>query len=88
MSHAPLTVRSITARAVVLKLKRFFHVAHLHFNNYSCMKGLEPFPAQAYEVLFVSKRLATVAGTGKVTLPAPQDAPNNPALPDCQAAAK
>lgn len=69
--------------AVVTRLKEFFHVAHLHFNNYSCIRGLEPFPAQAYEVLFVSKRLAKVDGPG-ATRPNPLDAPNNPALPDCQ----
>jgi hypothetical protein len=74
--------------SVVLRLKKFFHVAHLHFNNYSCAKGLEPFPAQAYEVLFVSRRLATPAGSGAVTLPAPQDAPNNPAVADCQVVPK
>lgn len=70
--------------AAVMLLKNYFHVAHLHFNNYSCMPGLEPFPAQAYEVLFVSKRLATLAGPGVVARPLALDAPNNPALPDCQ----
>jgi hypothetical protein len=69
---------------VVSRLKQFFHVAHLHFNNYSCMKGLEPFPAQAYEVLFVSKRIAKLDGPGIPARPHPLDAPNNPALPDCQ----
>jgi hypothetical protein len=69
---------------VVMRLNQFFHVAHLHFNNYSCMKGLEPFPAQAWEVLFVNKRLATPTGSGPVTRPIPLDAPNDPARPDCQ----
>jgi hypothetical protein len=74
--------------SVVLRLKRFFHVAHLHFNNYSCMTGLEPFPAQAYEVLFVNKRLATGDATGAVTRPTMLDAPNDPSRPDCQFAGK
>ena len=46
--------------AVVRQLKKFFHVADLHFNNWSCSDGLEPFPAWAYEVLFVSKRLGVL----------------------------
>ena len=29
--------------AAVLKLKRFFYVANLHFNNYSCQDGLARF---------------------------------------------
>ena len=33
----------------VLRLKQFFHVAHLHFNNVSCADGLDPFPAWAYQ---------------------------------------
>jgi hypothetical protein len=34
--------------AALQRLKRFFHVAHLHFNNFACWPGLEPFPAWAY----------------------------------------
>ena len=66
------------------KLRRFFYVAHLHFNNYSCTAGLEPFPASAYEVLFVSKRIGVPDPNGSATLPNPADAPNNPTVPDCQ----
>jgi len=69
---------------VVRKLKNFFHVAHLHFNNYSCADGLQPFPAHAYELLFVSKRLATPAAPGDVKRPHPLDTPSNPEAPDCQ----
>jgi hypothetical protein len=43
---------------VVQRLKQFFEVAHLHFNNASCIGDLAPFPTSAYEALFVSKRLA------------------------------
>jgi hypothetical protein len=70
--------------AVVRRLKQFFHVAHLHFNNYSCMERLDPFPAWAYEVLFVSKRVAHATGAAAPG-PHPLDAPNEPDAPDCQA---
>jgi hypothetical protein len=70
---------------VVLRLKKFFHVAHLHINNFSCEHGLQPFGGWAYEVTFVSKRLAQVDTTSaKVSLPNPLDTPNNPLAPDCQ----
>jgi hypothetical protein len=70
---------------VVLRLKKFFYVAHLHINNYSCWPGLGPFGGWAYEVTFVSKRLAKrESGGGLATLPSPLDTPNNPAAPDCQ----
>ena len=42
--------------AVVMKLKKFFYVANIHFNNFACEEGIAPFPAEVYEVLFVSKR--------------------------------
>jgi hypothetical protein len=68
---------------VVLKLKKHFHVAHLHINNHSCASEFPPFPGWAYEVTFVSKRLAQVDPNGTVTLPSPLDTPNNPLAPDC-----
>ncbi len=68
----------------VRKLKKHFHVAHLHFNNWSCRPNLDPFPAWAYEVLFVSKRLGLVVPGGEWPGVAPADAPNNPNTPDCQ----
>jgi hypothetical protein len=70
--------------AAVQRLTRFFHVARVHFNNYSCDPALTPFPASAYEVLFVSKRLGELAGSQSAGGPHPLDAPNNPGLPDCQ----
>jgi hypothetical protein len=70
--------------ATVRMLKRFFHVAHLHFNNYSCDSRLAPFPAAAYEVLFVNKRLAVVDGSPGDWSPHAGDAPNNANTPDCQ----
>jgi Methyltransferase FkbM domain len=69
---------------VVLRLKQFFEIAHIHFNNYGCLTDLEPFPAWAYEVLFVNKRLAVVDPSGKAGGLHPLDAPNSPALADCQ----
>ena len=73
---------------VLRRLRQFFHVAHLHYNNISCMEGLDPFPTWAYEVLFVSKRIATVDEKRSVALPHLLDAPNDPALPPCQPAGK
>ncbi len=69
---------------VVRRLKQFFEVAHIHFNNASCIGDLHPFPSSAYEVLFVSKRLAIVGQSRKVHTLHPLDAPNNPSLADCQ----
>jgi hypothetical protein len=69
------------------KLKESFHVAHLHFNNFSCDETAEPFAARAYEVLFVNKRLAVTDGSPAPARPHPLDSPNNPKAPDCQAPA-
>jgi hypothetical protein len=74
--------------AAIRRLKRFFYVVHLHFNNFSCWEGLEPFPAWAYEVLLVSKRLGVVDGSSRPVRPHPLDAPNNVKAPDCQAGLK
>ena len=73
---------------VVERLRQFFEVAHIHFNNASCIADLEPFPTWAYEVLFVSKRLAIVDHARQAGGLHPLDAPNNPALPDCQPKAR
>jgi hypothetical protein len=70
---------------VVRRLDRHFHVAHLHFNNYACRDGIAPFPADAYEVLFVNRRLARRDPAGRARLPHPLDAPNTPDRADCQA---
>lgn len=72
--------------AAVRRLKRFFHVAHLHFNNFACWPGLEPFPAWAYEVLFVNTRVGIADGSSPPVRPHRLDAPNNLRAPDCQAA--
>ena len=41
---------------VIQKLKRTFHLVHIHFNNWACTPNFPPFPAGAFEVLFVNKR--------------------------------
>jgi hypothetical protein len=69
--------------AAIRRLKEFFVVANLHSNNYACQPGLEPFPAWAYEALFVNKRIA-VAGKPRPPGPHPLDAPNKRGAPDCQ----
>ena len=69
----------------VARLKQFFEIGHIHYNNASCVGDLAPFPSFAYEVLFVSKRLATVDRSRPAAGLHPEDAKNNWALPDCQA---
>lgn len=68
---------------VVHRLKQFFEIAHIHYNNAGCATDFEPFPSWAFEVLFVSKRLAVVDPTRKPSTPNSLDAPNNPRLPEC-----
>jgi hypothetical protein len=72
--------------AVVRRLKQFFEVAHVHFNNAGCTDELQPFPSYAYEVLFVSKRLAVVDRSRPAGGLHPLDARNYPQAPDCQPA--
>jgi hypothetical protein len=69
---------------VVQRLKQVFEIAHIHFNNASCAEGLEPFPTWAYEVLFVSKRLALVDPSRTAGGLHPLDARNDPSLADCR----
>jgi len=70
--------------AVVQRLKALFHIAHIHFNNASCIEGLDPFPTWAYEVLFVSKRVGVADPTRTAAGLHPLDARNNPSFADCQ----
>jgi hypothetical protein len=69
------------------RLKRFFYIANLHFNNFTCRGGIAPFPADVYEVLFVSRRIGQPAGSGRGGAPRRLIAPNNPGLNDCQSIA-
>jgi len=74
--------------AAVMKLKQYFYVASLHFNNFSCQEDTAPFPADVYEVLFVNRRLGVPGGSGRAGPPASLLAPNVAAWKDCQAAAR
>jgi hypothetical protein len=71
--------------ALVRRLKRRFHLVNLHFNNHACVEGAAPFPAVAYQVLWVNKRLGQVDPSAPVPAPlSPLNAPDGPSLPDCQ----
>ncbi len=71
------------AKEVIDKLKRKFYIANLHFNNYSCARSNWPFPAWAYEVLFVSKRIGILDRRRAES--SSLNAPNKPDAYDCQA---
>jgi hypothetical protein len=70
-------------REVIQRLKRFFYVVHLHYNNHAC-RNAAPFPADVYEMLFVSKRIGVLDRGTKPERPHPLDRRNNPAIRDCQ----
>ena len=72
--------------ATMRRLKQFFYIAHVHYNNFSCDPALRPFPSWAFEVLLVSKRIAVTDGAPAPPTPG-LDAANNPSWQDCQAAA-
>ena len=74
--------------AVLKRLKQFFHVAHVHYNNASCSSAVRPLPSWAFEVLLVSKRIATVDASRLADGWSPLDAPNDPNRPDCQSLAR
>ena len=71
-----------------MKLKKYFYVASLHFNNITCQEGIAPLPAHSYEVLFVSRRLGVPGGSGRGGPPAGLLTPNVVELKDCQAPAR
>jgi hypothetical protein len=70
--------------AAVERLKQFMVVGHIHFNNMNCVGNLAPFPSSAFEVLFVSKRLAVVDSAPAPPVPHPEDTPTRWWVPDCQ----
>lgn len=71
---------------LVRKLKRTFHVVHIHFNNNACTRRLSPFPAWAYQVLLVNRRIGVLdAHAPPPALPRPLDGPDAPIARDCQA---
>jgi hypothetical protein len=69
------------------RLKQFFVIAYVHYNNYSCDPRLKPFPAWAFEAVLVSKRLAKTDGTPAAPPPSQLVYPNDARHPDCQVAA-
>ncbi len=72
---------------VIEKLKKTFYIANVHFNNYACMWWSRPFPALAFEILMVNKRLGVPdAANPWAVYPNPLDAPNQPSRRDCQSA--
>jgi hypothetical protein len=71
--------------ATLQRLKQYFVVAHLHYNNFSCDASLSPFPSWAFEVLLVNKRIAKSDGSPAAAGPLAIDAPNDVNAPDCQA---
>jgi len=72
---------------VIRKLKRTFHVANLHYNNWECRTDVAPLPARVFELLLVNKRLGIADPESRPVYPNPLDAPNNRVMPDCQGAA-
>jgi hypothetical protein len=71
---------------VMHKLKRFFYIANLHWNNFACDNTIAPFTSSVYELLLVNKRIG-VPDPVRQVVSSPLDRANNPALPDCQAGA-
>jgi hypothetical protein len=70
---------------VTRKLKKTFYIVNVHYNNNTCCNRISPFPAWAYEVLFVNKRIGKPdKNQPAVPWSQPLDAPNEPAYPDCQ----
>lgn len=70
---------------LIRKLKRTFHLVHLHYNNQACSPRYRPLPAWAYQVLFVNKRIGVVdPARPRATLPHPLDARDYSLGRDCQ----
>jgi hypothetical protein len=70
---------------LVRKLKRTFHFVHIHYNNQACSNRFRPFPAWAYQALFVNKRIGIVdVDATPPPLPHPLDAPDYAHGKDCQ----
>jgi hypothetical protein len=69
----------------IRKLKQHFHLVAIHFNNMACTAAAAPFPATAYQVLLVNKRIGVV-GPPPAGSPTPESlmARDSPKEPDCQ----
>jgi hypothetical protein len=71
----------------IRRLKQFFYIAHVHYNNFSCDPLAAPFPAWAFEALLVNKRIAMSDGSPAAAASG-VDAPNDGSAADCQIAAR
>ena len=72
--------------ALIRRLKKYFYVANVHFNNWSCREGTMPFPAWAFQVLLINKRIAEIDPvTRRVAFENPLNARDGARVPDCQA---
>lgn len=70
---------------LVQRLKRRFHLVHLHYNNQACTGMFRPLPAWAYQVLFVNKRIGVIdPARPRAVLPHALDAPDYALGRDCQ----
>jgi hypothetical protein len=70
---------------LIQKLKTNFYIAHIHFNNFACTRGLDmPFPSFAVQVLMVNKKVGILDEGKRPVLPNPLDEKDNPKAPDCQ----
>ena len=70
---------------VVRRLKRHFYLVNLHFNNHACAPDLAPFPAFAFQVLWVNRRVGVLDPDGPSPAPmSPLNASDRPEGPDCQ----
>jgi hypothetical protein len=70
---------------LVRRLKRNFYLVHIHYNNQACTPRFKPFPAWAFQALWVNKRIGVVDTTkGAPILPNPLDAPDYAQGKDCQ----
>lgn len=70
---------------LIKRLKKKFYIAHIHFNNQACTKGLDvPFPSWAFQVLMVNKKVGVLDEGKKPVLLNPLDEKDNPDGPDCQ----
>jgi hypothetical protein len=88
IDQLPMELHGVDERRfvkVVEKLKRTFYLVNVHYNNHSCADDLAPFPAWAYQVLFVNKRLGELDPAVAAPPPSPLNAPDNPNRPECQA---
>ena len=87
MELQPVTLPGCTLERFGEPLKQYFHVANLHMNNNSCDAALAPFPAGAYEALFVNRRLAEASPEALRRPPFHAlDRANTDRVPDCQPA--